>query len=537
MKNAMPLSKLFNNYSVNYVFNPQKLRDRIQKELPNNKITGLCYHSQNVSKNELFFCLKGFKEDGHNFAYSAYENGAEALVVEDPINDIQLPQVVVSNSRNALSYISSEFYNHPSSDINMIGITSTNGKTTTTYMIDRILSWNKKTGLLGTVMVKIGENHMAAGLTTPESLDLQKYLDNMRDCNIEFCTMEVSSSGLELERVSSVDYDIAIVNNISRDHIDLHGSFEAYYEAKKRLVSELKTDSYAILNVDCENTRALITQTPAQLVTYSVNGRDASVQVENLDLSTGRPSFTINVTRPLPTLTGELIKPFKFDIQLKVLGLHNVYNAVSAAITTLLSGESPELIVNRLKTFTGVERRFQLIYENEYKIIDDHFANPGNIAVTLNTLRFMDYNKLKILYAIRGSRGETVNKENVKTLLSWASKLELDEIIVTSSQDVVTNHDKVTEAELNLTLNVFREAGLNVKFYSDLTTAIEYVLDHSNISKNDVLLLAGCQGMDHGARIALNHLYNTLTVEEQRKFGHKLLEPLQDRVAGFEETS
>ncbi len=380
-------------------------------------------------------------------------------------------------------------------------------------------------------MIKKGDTVEEAGLTTPESLDLQKFLYDMKEKNLPYCTMEVSSSGLELNRVSAVEYDIAVVNNIARDHIDLHGSFENYFSAKKQLVANLQPGKIAILNVDCPQTRKLINFTNARVITYSVKGNDAMVQVSDMDLSTGKGYFKLNVTEPLPTLHNHRIQAQSMTIQLSVLGLHNVYNATSAAITGLVLNETPETIKQELLNFGGVERRFQLIYNQEYKIIDDHFANSGNISVTLETLRYMDYKNLKILYAIRGGRGTTVNSENAKAIVEWAEKLNLREIFVTSSVECVGKYDEVSESEQQVTFSILEEAGLKIHYFETLEKAIKEVI--TELSTGDVLLLAGCQGMDHGARIALHYIYNNLSTTEQAIRGREILAPLKNRVAGM----
>ncbi|ACB85177.1 Mur ligase family protein [Natranaerobius thermophilus] len=532
MPDNVSLRALIENYPIKSIVMPGN-SGNIKQALDDIKISGLNYHSQNVSQNELFFCLTGHQYDGHAFAEKAYNKGAVALIVEREIPHIPLLQVVVENSRRALSHLSAKFYQHPSKSMNMIGITSTNGKTTTTYMIDQILSSNKPTGLLGTVIVKLGEETKESDLTTPESLDLQRYLASMKRKNINYCTMEVSSSGLELERVSAVDYDIAIINNISRDHIDQHGSFENYFAAKQRLVEEIQEDKRAVINVDCENACKMINYTKAKVITYSVKGIDATIGIDNLDLSSGSASFDLVINRGFSTLSGKWIKPGRFKIKLKVLGLHNVYNATSAAISTLLLDEPITRIQSELAKFSGVERRFQLIFDKKFKIIDDHFANPGNIEVTMETLGKMDFNNLKILYAIRGGRGKTVNEENTKALIKWLKKLNLQEVYVTSSDEIVGIENKVTMTERDTTLSLLKSAGIRVRYFSQLRSAIKSVIIERHLQTGDVLLLAGCQGMDPGARLVLNLIYNRLTKNQQKYWGDEILAPLKHRVAGM----
>ena len=198
---------------------------------------------------------------------------------------------------------------------------------------------------------------------------------------------------------------------------------------------------------------------------------------------------------------------------------------VSIAIG-LLCGVSVETIQKSLAEFIGVERRFEIIFEEDFKIIDDHFANSGNIDVTLGTLEKMDYHKVKLVYAIRGDRGVTVNKENAEAIAKWASKLGFHEVIATCSRSHVTEKDFVHDKEIEVFLKVMEEAGIQVKLFDELPDAIHEGLKQAE--QDDIVLLAGCQGMDYGAKVALEQL-KVLRPELDQD---KLLQPLKKRVAG-----
>ncbi len=489
-------------------------------------ITGLAYHSERVLPGHLFVCIKGYKTDGHRYLAQAMEKGAAAAIVEQFQEDIEIPQFRVANSRQALAALADLFYGHPSQKLKVIGVTATNGKTTTSFMTNAILEEHSlKTGLIGTVIVKVGNTVRPAELTTPESLDLHHLFRQMVDHGITHVTMEASSSGLELYRVGNVDFDIVVVNNISREHIDLHGSFENYFKAKAKLVREARPDQWAIFNLDCPDTASLVGQTRARTVTYGVKTSEADCRVLDLDLSTGRARFTVEVNNR--TLAEQLPgQPHRFAIELSVMGLHSVYNAMAALLAALLCGVPVPIIQRALHRFRGVERRFELIFEDDIKVIDDHFANSGNIDVTLETLKFMDYRKLQIVYAIRGSRGVTVNSENAHTLARWAPVLGLEKIIATTSRSHVTEKDVVTAEEEAVFREVMAAAGLEVAVYPELPDAIAAGLDC--LQPGDVLLLAGCQGMDHGARICLEQIR-----QRRPHLGEaKIFKALQNRVAG-----
>lgn len=492
------------------------------------EIKGIAYHSQKVSEGNLFVCVKGYKTDGHKYLAQAVEKGAVAAVVEEFQEGVEIPQYLVENSRIALAQLGATFYNNPSKAMKIIGVTATNGKTTTSYMINSMLeAYDLKTGLVGTVKVKIDDDmSIPSVLTTPESLDLQYYFSEMVKRQVSHVTMEVSSSALELHRVEGVDYDIVTLNNISREHIDAHGSFERYFEVKSSLIRNASENSYAILNLDCPYSSSLIDKTKAKVITFGLNSKEGHIYCKNLDLTTGRGKFTVQVLKPFKAYDKEYL-PSQFDIELSVPGLHSVYNSMVAITAALICGIPIEVIQNTLKNFVGVERRFEFIFEDDIKIIDDHFANPGNINVTLQTLGYMEYKKLHLVYAIRGERGTTVNRENSEAIVKWASKLGFDEIIATKSVSHVTSKDTVTDDELKVFQEVMFEAGIKVNLYNELTDAIAHALTIAQ--KGDLILLAGCQGMDYGAEIALTQLHEK-RVEYPME---KLFSPLRNRVAGI----
>lgn len=512
------LKQLLNAIKIKNVYNEQ------EKDLT---ISGISYHSQKVKRGYIFVCIKGYKTDGHKYLKQAVENGAVAAIVEDFQKDIDIPQYAVENSRIALARLGAAFYNNPSKKMKMIGITATNGKTTTAFMTNAILeNEGFRTGLLGTVSIKTDDYFIPSELTTPESLDLQYYLKQMADKNVSHVTMEVSSSGLELHRVEKVDYDIVTLNNISREHIDFHGSFEKYFEFKSGFIKNAGEESTAILNLDCPYSASLVNKTKAQVITFGLNNKNGHIVCKDLDLTTGRAKFTVEILKQFKVGDKEYM-PMEFDIELAVPGLHSVYNSMVAIIIGLLCNVSIPTIQNALKTFSGVERRFEFIFEDDIKIIDDHFANAGNINVTLGTLKFMEYEKLHLVYAIRGERGPTVNRENAETIANWAPRLGLDNIIATRSVSHVTSKDRVTDEELEAFKRAMGEGNIKVDLYDELPDAIEQAI--SGAKPGDLILLAGCQGMDYGAEIALNQIFRM----RKDLSKEKIFKPLEKRVAGI----
>lgn len=472
--------------------------------IDNFDIEGIAYHSQKVESQYLFVCIRGYKTDGHKYIMNAIENGAVAAVVEEIQENLGIPQILVSDSRKALALLSSAFYSHPSKKMKMIGITATNGKTSTTYMIDAILEKEIfRTGLIGTVSIKYGDKVIPATLTTPESLDLHAHLQNMVEDDVSHLTMEVSSSALELNRVYGVNYDIVALNNISLEHIDSHGSFERYFEVKSSLIRNAKQSSMAILNLDDQYSASLIHQTKAKVITFGVENTEGHIRCKDLDLSTGRATFTFEIVKPIE-FDHLVIEPAAFQVELAVPGLHSVYNAMVAIIVGLLNGVPSSSIKETLKNFQGVERRFEFIYEDSFKIVDDHFANPGNIDVTMQTIDVMDFNHLHILYAIRGQRGPAINQENAEAMIKWLHRLGISEITATKSISHTTEKDKVTEEEVQSFLAVMEKEQIKVNLYDELPDSIAATLRKA--STDDLVLFAGCQGMDYAKEVVMEQL-------------------------------
>lgn len=482
------------------------------------EVKNIRYNSKEVEEGDLFVAIKGYVTDGHKYIKSAYEKGAVAAIVED-IVDISIPQIKVENSRIALSDIAAKFFNNPSKELNIVGITATNGKTTTSFMVDaiyRLAGYN--TGIIGTVYTKYKDVMIPSVLTTPESYDLQKYIRDMADAKVEKVTMEVSSSAQELYRNKNIDFNIVTFNNFSREHIDQHGSFENYYKYKSKLIKEASNQTACVLNMDFEEISALKNLTNGKVITYSLNNLNYDFGIENLDLSSGFGRFNFKILNKIK-FKEIIIEPDEFEIKLAASGYSSVMNSVVAIIIALLDGIDKKIIKKALEEFSGVERRCEMIYDGNFKVIDDHFANAKNIDVTLDTLSQMKYNDLSILYAIRGSRGVQLNRETSEKMVEWFKKLSPKKIFATLSKDIVGFKDTVLEEELEVFKEVMSKNNIEVEIVDELAQAIEKVLEY--VKNEDVLLLAGCQGMDKGA----GALYESL-----KKKNFKDLESLKNKV-------
>lgn len=466
------------------------------------EIDKIAYHSGEVMPGTLFVCIRGFQTDGHDFAEHAAEKGASVMIVEKIIEGIDVPQIKVMNSRKALAVISANYYHHPSSEMNIFGVTGTNGKTTITYMVEELLrNYGKETGLIGTVMVKSKENIEKSVLTTPESADLQYYLAAMRDAGVSHVSMEVSSSALQLDRVAQTQFDIVAFTNINHDHIDLHGSFESYFNAKASLIRHASKDSIALLNIDEPMLIPLIEETEAKVVTFGIENTSGIVYLSGVDMSTGKPSFTVNITQPLTTLSGKKLDPQSFRIDLQIPGGHSMYNATTAILTALLNDLPIDYVKEAIGRFKGVERRFHTLYDQEFTVIDDLLLNENNVDSCMRTVEELEYKSFHIVHAIRGRNGAKLNQENAEAMVRWFHQLKINRIILTTSHSHVSEKDRVQKEELDTFIDVMEKAQITIDFFEELEDALSLGLDR--LEQEDLLLISGAKGMDPGAKICL----------------------------------
>lgn len=488
----------------------------------NRDIPHIANDSREIGQGDIFVAMKGVLVDGHDYIQKAKDNGA-VLAVVDHFTDDDIPQIVVENPRKALADLACIFYNHPSKELKVFGVTATNGKTSTAYMIrDIFKAAGYEVGVVGTVEVQYKDVSIPSILTTPESIHLQKHLRDMVDAGIEVVVMEVSSSAQELYRSRGIDYDIVSFNNISEEHLEQHGTFEKYFHFKSRLIRHADEKTAVILNIDAPLIEGLIDKTKGDVLTAGIE-KDASIGIEDIDLSTGFAKFNYVVKEAHHSSRWNL-EPVVLPIELEVAGYHSVLNAMIAITYGLLEGVDGATIQKALRNFSGVERRFELIYNKDYMILDDHFANEKNIAVTLETLCQMDYKNLHVLYAIRGGRGAALNRDNALEMVNWMDKLPLKTFYATRSEEVVSSKDVVTDSELAAFSEVMKDAGYDVPVIDDLKSAIAKVWD--KVGEHDVFLLAGCQGMDHGAK----YVWETLADESEGEEKTYWLNKIENRI-------
>lgn len=378
-------------------------------------------------------------------------------------------------------------------------------------------------GLIGTVAYRTGQSEVESKLTTPDSPDLQRYLREMVESGYKSAIMEVSSIGQTQYRAHATEFALAIFLNLGREHLDFHGNIENYYEAKKPLIVNLPETSTAVLNVDDPYSIALESATKAKVIRFGL-GEGADVRAVEIDLSSGFAEANLQLSE---RIRQELaLSEQNLHFRLRVPGFHSLMNALAAAAAGLALGYTVSTCLRGLERYAGVERRFQEIYHEDFRIFDDHFANAGNIKMSLETLAKMDYKRLHLIYAIRGKRGVTVNRENIEAFLPFIPKLRLANFVATLSRDTAGHYDEVLPEEELVFKEAMDKGGCEYELTERLEEAIEKGLAYCE--PGDLLLLAGCQGMDAGGRIAL-----TALSEKYPDRKDEILAPIKDRVCGW----
>jgi UDP-N-acetylmuramoyl-L-alanyl-D-glutamate--2,6-diaminopimelate ligase len=389
------------------------------------EVTGLAYRAESVSPGDLFFCVRGMKSDGHDFAPDAAARGAVALVCERPLG-LGLPELVVEDVRAAMPLLAASFYGHPARELQVVGVTGTNGKTTTAFLVRAILEHaGRRTGLLGTVQSVIGGTVEEVERTTPESVDLQRALRRMVDTGDVACAMEVSSHALELYRADAIDFDCAVFTNLSLDHLDFHETLENYFGAKRKLFepSETASPGVAVVNADDEWGERLVNQLAEarqEVVTFAVE-RSADFRARDVDVGRSGSAFTC-------TAGG-----MSFEVQVPLPGLFNVYNTLGAIAACSVLDVAPEVAADALRAAPQVPGRFESIDEGQdFSVIVDYAHTPDSVANVLRAARqLLDQGgRNGRLICVFGAGGDRDREK--RPLMGEAARTLADHMIVTS---------------------------------------------------------------------------------------------------------
>ena len=367
---------------------------------PDREIISLAYDSRKVQPGAMFVAIPGNQVDGHAYISQAVDQGAAAIIYEHEEVDLPdgLPAVRVPSSRMALAKLSAEFYGHPDRRLRLIGVTGTNGKTTTTMVIKWLLEQaGHKTGLIGTVCNMAGPEVLPSTHTTPESLELYRLFAMMEAQRCEYIIMEVSSHALSQGRVSACNFCGAVFTNLTQDHLDYHGSFENYLMAKVRLFQMLDTkvgpNRYGVINVNDKSSPAFAQNCAAPLWSYGSDEEGIKLRLLHYVPSMNGTDFDM-------TYDGQLYK-----VHIPLLGKFNVYNTMAAIAVALAEGITMEQIIEALKTAPQVPGRFELINEGQdFNVVVDYAHTPDGLKNVLSSAEKLHPRRLITVFGCGGNR-------------------------------------------------------------------------------------------------------------------------------------
>ena len=392
-------------------------------------IEGLAYDSRAVEAGTLFFCVRGFKSDGHEFAPQAVEDGAAALVVERPL-ELGVPEVQVEDARAAMAPLAAAFFGDPTASMTVVGITGTNGKTTTAFLVREILeALGSRCGLLGTVQRVVGGEVEEVERTTPEAIDLQATFNRMRDAGDAACVMEVSSHALVLHRADAIRFDAKAFTNLTQDHLDFHSDMDDYFAAKRLLFTGsdetgVREGGVAVVNVDDDYGRRLADELGAgdaearAVVTFSASGAEADLVATDVRFDAAGASFTCR------TPDGAL------KVRTGLPGQFNVENALAALAIALGLGMDVRAAADALAGAARVPGRFEPIDEGqEFAVLVDYAHTPEALANVLRAARELTEGRLIAVFGAGGDR------DSAKRPLMGREAAELSDVPVVTSDN------------------------------------------------------------------------------------------------------
>ena len=442
--------------------NIKKVKGNIETD-----IAGIAYDSRKVKKGFLFVCISGTQQDGHAYIPMALENGASALLVEKDIDlESDVPVIMIDNTRYGLAHVADRFFGHPSGKLDLVGVTGTKGKTTTTYMIKSILDISEKTGIIGTLGTKIGDRVLYSERTTPESYDLQSILAQMCDEGVKKAVMEVSSQGLALHRVAMCEYEIGVFTNLSKDHISKyeHSSMEEYMEAKLKLFDMSKK---AVINLDNPYSKYFAERAKGQKITVGIEN-EAMVMAKDIRYEQQGVSF-------------KMITPwFEQDMSINIPGKFSVYNALCASAVCGLLNIDKHQIYEGLRNVYVPGRVEKVDTGRDFTVLIDYAHTPDSLENVLNTIKAFAKGRIICLFGCGGDRDRTK-----RPLMGEISGRLADFTIITSDNPRTEDPDAIiSEIEKGV-----RNTSGEYICITDRRQAIKHAL--MNAKKNDIILLAG----------------------------------------------
>ena len=431
------------------------------------EISGVSYDSRKTEKGDMFVAIRGFEADGHKFIPKAVENGAAVILCEEkPSCDI--PYVLVSDSRYGLAIVSRDFFGDPASEMTMIGITGTSGKTSSSYLIKHMLEskLDAKVGLIGTNGNMIGDEFLHTEHTTPESYELHKLFRHMADSGCTHIVMEVSSHSLTLERVAGIHFDVALYTNLSQDHLDFHGTMEEYAAAKRKLFSMC---SLGCFNLDDAWADFMRDGASCRTMTFSTEKNEADLVAKDIRLTADGVRFA--------SVSGDEISMTKLGIP----GMFSVYNALGTMSVGLALGLSLADCSDAMSSAKGVKGRLEIVPTGrDFSVVIDYSHKPDALEKVLKTLKPVTRGRLIALFGCGGDRDKLK-----RPIMGRIAADNADLVVVTSDNPRTEDPDEI----IREIVAGMKDKRTPTKVICDRREAIAWAID--NAAPGDVLLLAG----------------------------------------------
>jgi UDP-N-acetylmuramoyl-L-alanyl-D-glutamate--2,6-diaminopimelate ligase len=442
-------------------------------------ISSIEMDSRKVSDGSLFVCTVGTTFDGHKFAEEVMEQGAAAIIAQKPLNNVDIPVIIVPDTRRALAFLADRFYEYPTHRLRLIGVTGTNGKTTMTHLIEKIFEdKGKKTGRIGTMNIKIGDELLGTKHTTPESPELQQAFSKMIDVGSDYAVIEVSSHAIHQGRVRGCNFKTIVFTNLTQDHLDYHGTMEEYKRAKGLIFSQLgnkydKDDlKYAILNADDEAHYYYKQITAAQVLTYGINHQDVDIWAKNIKLTGQGTSFTVECFSGTE------------DFNLHMLGKFNIYNVLGAIGAGLVEGITLSEMKDSIEAIKGVRGRVEPVDGGQdFTVIIDYAHTPDSLENVLTTIK--EFAKGDI-YCIVGCGGD---RDRSKRPIMANIAATFADLTVLTSDNPRSEDPKniIQDMEVGLLQNNIPKS--SYVSIPDRREAIYWTIQQAKV--NDVVLIAG----------------------------------------------
>ncbi|MBQ3404865.1 MAG: UDP-N-acetylmuramoyl-L-alanyl-D-glutamate--2,6-diaminopimelate ligase [Oscillospiraceae bacterium] len=431
------------------------------------EISGLCYDSRKAENGSLFVAVRGFQSDGHKFIDNAVKAGAVCVICEEK-PEADVPFVIVEDSRRELAVVSANYFGKPAEKLKIVGVTGTNGKTTTTTLLKSMLEQTTKgkIGLIGTNNNLIGDLIIPTEHTTPESYELQELFAGMVKAGCEYVLMEVSSHALYLDRVYGVEFELGVFTNLTQDHLDFHVTMEAYGDAKAKLLSQSRC---AIINLDDDWCRGLKEKATCPVFTYSAKDASADIFASDVELKSDGVEFTA------------CTEGLKADTSVSIPGMFTVYNALAAISAAVKLGSGLAEAAEAIGKCAGVVGRAEVVPTGrDFTVIIDFAHSPDALENILNTIRGFAKKRVITVFGCGGDR----DAKKRPIMGDIAARLS-DLVVVTTDNPRTEEPDKIIEAILQGIGN----SNTGVKVIEDRREAINWAVDEAK--SGDVILLAG----------------------------------------------